>query len=126
MDLLLTEDGDFAIGAWGDISNVSELEQIIQHIIMALLTWRGEIALHPTFGSNIYQIVGQINDEYLEPKASIFVQEALEFVPHVSRVTAVRLFEDDIDPNTYQLKIVVAIDLYGKEKQVLINIPATT
>jgi phage baseplate assembly protein W len=126
MDLLLNKDGEFEIGTWGEISNVAELEQIVQHITIALLTWRSELALHPTFGSNIYKLIGELNDSYLQPKAAIYVQEALAEIPHVSRVAAVEVYEDELDPNTYQMKVVVTVDMYGVEKNILIRIPSTS
>lgn len=126
MDLLLNEEGEFDIGSWGEISNVAELEQIVQHVTIALLTWRGEMALHREFGSEIYKLIGKMPDRYLEPTASIYVQNALNDIPHVYRIIDVEVLETEDDPNIYQMKVVVRLDHYGKEKDILIQIPTTT
>lgn len=70
VDLLLTEDGDIAVNASGEVRYAYGLANIIQNIKLALTTKRGSLIRHPDFGLSL-----DVGDSTSEITASDIIKE---------------------------------------------------
>ena len=56
-------DGDFMIGANGDLLILDEKKTLIQDVINRLKTVKGSYEIHPDYGSNIHRYVRALGDD---------------------------------------------------------------
>lgn len=81
-DLLLTEHSlgsDLSISKTGDVMTVAGDMNIAQAILHRLRTIRGELADlgHPDYGSNIYDLVGEPNNEMTRDRVKVMIRNSL-------------------------------------------------
>lgn len=86
---------------------------IRMNIINLIRTNPGERRMNPTFGSRLWKIVFEPNDDFLPEKVSKIVKEdIMQWIPGVTvNSVSVKTFEDDQSTNLkdiYKLYIVVA------------------
>ena len=87
---LLLEDGDFSTDVYRDLTSVSGLDNISQRIRHRLETERGELPLHPAYGSNIYQFIGR-EEPYIDDLIRLEVQQVVLEDPAVEAVENVTI-----------------------------------
>jgi phage baseplate assembly protein W len=81
-DLFLAEyplGADLSTGKTGDIMTVAEDMNLAQAILHRLRTIRGELADlgHPDYGSNIYDLVGEPNNQMTRDRVKVLIRDSL-------------------------------------------------
>lgn len=84
-DRAFTEDG------YGDIKTVSGLENIEHAITARLMTEKGDLPLHPEYGTDLSSVVGTARTPYSSRLAEIEIYEALAYEDRITDVFISRL-----------------------------------
>lgn len=112
-----------------DLDTWAGVDNLTQALLLRLLTWRGELAPlgHPSYGSRLHELIGELNTETTRNRAKLYVLEALADEPRVRRVVSVRVTpsrrtreEIDIDlrveptgPEAPELRLALPFSLSG-------------
>ena len=83
-----------AIGtAAGDLALVSNRTNLAQAIVNRLFTRQGELTRlgHPTYGSRLHLLVGELNNARTRGLAEIYLREALALEPRIEKVVQVKI-----------------------------------
>lgn len=75
----------------GDVQVVSDRANLAQAIINRLLTRQGELTDlgHPSYGSRLYQLVGEPNSRRSQLLADLYIRQSLAAEPRIREVTAI-------------------------------------
>lgn len=99
-------------GSW-DLEALSGAENLEQGLLMRFLTPLGELSIlgHPRYGSRLFELIGERNDEATRNKAKVFVLQALGAEPRVKEVNSVRVTQNRSNPARMDIDIwLVPID----------------
>lgn len=82
---------DISIGTTGDMELVSEDMNLAQAILHRLRTIRGELSDigHPEYGSNIYDMVGEPNNETTRERLKMIVRNTLLQEPRIKEIVRI-------------------------------------
>ncbi|MEH2291335.1 DUF2634 domain-containing protein [Nostoc sp.] len=71
-----------------DLSTVKGLDNLAQAIINRLITRQGELAAlgHPNYGSRLYKLVGEQNNQRSQALAELYIRECLAQESRISEV----------------------------------------
>ena len=71
-----------------DIGVVSGKPNLVQAVIMRLLTPRGELSAvgHPEYGSRLHELIGRQNTETTRNLVKLYILESLQMEPRIERV----------------------------------------
>lgn len=106
-------------GVW----TLSGTREVIRSSIMSiLLTLPGERVLLPTFGSKLWFLVGEPNDEVLGALARIYTVDAIEAWENRIRITNVRAI---VDENTFAIQISYFIKTTQQPDLLTLEFPRT-
>lgn len=78
--------GDFAVGADGDYSLLSELDCLRQDIYHRKMTPVGTLPYHPGYGSHLATIIGSKKDSEWRTKAALETERTLRCDPRITDV----------------------------------------
>jgi phage baseplate assembly protein W len=100
---------DLAVSASGDLQLIGEDYNLAQAIINRLRTRRGELADlgHPNYGSRLYQLVGEPNNERTRELARSSTRECLAQDPRVKEVVSIIVEVPKNDPSRIDINITV-------------------
>lgn len=112
-DRYIPEDG------FGDLKSVSGLENIKQAIHERLMTEKGELPLHPEYGTNLASIIGSYRTPYTDKLAEIEIYDALSHEDRIDEVTITRLeverttvhIDLEVTPSGTNLQIPLSLSL---------------
>lgn len=107
----------------GDLDVISGEENLAQAIIHRLTTEEGELedVGHADYGSRLYDIIGEPNNEMTRNRIRNTVRFALSQEPRIREVTEIRVRSDDHDPNL--LYIAISVVPEGEGRTLSINYP---
>jgi phage baseplate assembly protein W len=90
-----------------DLESLSRADNLIQALLLRLLTPVGELAPlgHPNYGSRLYQLVGEHNNETTRNRAKMFVLQALSAEPRVKEVLRVNVKQNRADRTRLDIDI---------------------
>ena len=73
-----------------DLQTVQDAKNLQQALLLRFLTRQGALAAlgHPDYGSRLYTLIGQLNNETNRSRAKLFVLEALGAEPRVASVVS--------------------------------------
>ncbi len=113
-DLLLldTPSGfDFGADGRGDLAVAQGNANIEQALLLRLTVRRGELATlgWPTFGSRIYELIGQLNLTRTQVKLMAFAREAIEQDPRVEQVTNIEALTLAGERDTVRLNVEIKL-----------------
>jgi phage baseplate assembly protein W len=76
-----------------DLEAVSGAENLKQALLMRLLTPLGELAVlgHPSFGSRLFELIGERNNQANRNRAKVFILLALQAEPRVESILSVNV-----------------------------------
>lgn len=68
-------------------------ENLIQAVILRLLTPRGELAAlgHPEYGARVHELIGSENNATKRNLLKLYILEALQYEPRVAKVAELRV-----------------------------------
>jgi phage baseplate assembly protein W len=100
---------DLAITQRGDISTISEIDNLAQAIIARLSTEEGELydIGHADYGSRLHEVIGEMNDELAWRKIKVLVQECLDQEPRIKKIIDIKVLPDPIE--RYRVNIEVTV-----------------
>lgn len=96
-----------------DVDVLKDLENLEQALLLRFLTPVGELAVlgHPNYGSRLFELIGELNNETNRNKAKIFVLQALGDEPRVKEVLSVNVTQNKNDRTRMDIDIwLVPID----------------
>jgi phage baseplate assembly protein W len=103
------EDLKLAHGPGGvDLQRVSEVANLQQALLLRFLTPVGELAPlgHPSYGSRLFELVGELNTEANRNLAKLFTLQALAAEPRIEEVLAVEVTTDRRrDPSRVDIRL---------------------
>lgn len=90
-----------------DLELLQGVDNLKQALLLRFLTMRGELTVigHPTYGSRLFDLIGEPNTETNRNRAKLYVLEALQAEPRVKEIISV-----EVSPvNKVQIRIEVAL-----------------
>ena len=96
-----------------DLLPVTGFENLQQALLLRFLTQVGELAHlgHPTYGSRLHELVGELNTVATRNRAKLYALQALAEEPRVGAVRSITVTTDLRDPTRIEIRVaVVAID----------------
>jgi phage baseplate assembly protein W len=96
-----------------DLETIAGRENLQQALLLRFVTRRGELAIlgHPDYGSRLYELIGELNDQTRRNLAKLYTLEALGAEPRVKRVLSVTATQNPADRTRVDVAVkLVAID----------------
>lgn len=96
-----------------DLETIDGRDNLQQALLLRFLTRRGELAIlgHPDYGSRLYELIGELNDQTHRNRAKLYTLEALAGEPRVSKVLSVTATQNAADRTRIDIAVaLVAID----------------
>ncbi len=95
-----------------DLETLTELDNLKQALLLRFLTPQGEMEIlgHPTYGSRLYELLGELNIERTHNRAKMYTLQALAMEPRVKQVLSVlvtqnRMVREQMDINIHLIPI---------------------
>jgi len=90
-----------------DLDIHSEVNNLVQALLLRFLTPVGEMELlgHPDYGSRLFELIGELNNETTRNRAKLFTLQALQAEPRVKEVRSVDVTQNRGDPTRMDIKI---------------------
>ena len=90
-----------------DLETLAGLDNLEQALLLRFLTPRGEMTIlgHPTYGSRLYELMGELNVERTHNRAKMYVLQALADEPRVKQVLLVKVTRNQADPTRMDVAI---------------------
>ena len=114
-DIALTSSGDVRIGVKDDFALIMWEDNLKQAIINRLRTGKGELILHPDYGSHLPELLGTVPTEETLLLAKAYVKEALLQEPRISEIRSIYVYFPD---NTLRQQVdveITVVPLYATE-----------
>lgn len=101
-DLLITTLNDSV-----DFATLKGAENLKQALLLRFLTPLGELALlgHPDYGSRLYELIGELNNEVNRNRAKVYVLQALAAEPRVQTVNSVQVTQNQTDRTQMDIRV---------------------
>lgn len=82
-----------------DLETLTAAGNLIQALFLRFLTPVGELAVlgHPTYGSRLFELIGELNSETNRNRAKMFVLQSLANEPRVKKIRSVRVNQNRTD-----------------------------
>ena len=82
-----------------DLETLARVDNLKQALLLRFLTPAGELALlgHPDYGSRLFDLIGELNNETNRNRAKLFVLEALQAEPRVKKILSVKVTQNRAD-----------------------------
>jgi len=96
-----------------DLQRVTGVENLQQALLVRFLTQVGELEQlgHPSYGSRLHELVGELNTETTRNRAKLFALQALQAEPRIAQVRSIVVETDRRQPTLIEIKAaVVTID----------------
>ena len=90
-----------------DLDTLSGEDNLKQALLLRFLTPVGEMAVlgHPTYGSRLFDLIGQPNTQTNRNRAKLYVLQALAAEPRVKEVLSVQVTENRGYPNQIDIDV---------------------
>lgn len=88
-----------------DLETITGTENLQQALFLRFITHVGELAIlgHPDYGSNLYTLIGELNNDSNRNLAKLYTLEALAAEPRVKEVVSVDVIQDPNNPDTVDI-----------------------
>jgi phage gp46-like protein len=102
---LLTRDEDET--GLVDLATLSGVDNLSQALLLRFLTQQGEMEIlgHPTYGSRLFELIGELNNDRTHNRAKMYVLQALSEEPRVKQVISVIVTADPTDRTRMLIRI---------------------
>jgi len=116
-DLLTTERGE---RRKVDLKTVAGADNLKQALLLRFLTPVGELTLlgHPDYGSRLFELIGELNNETNRNRAKLFVLQALQAEPRVKEIRDVKVTQNKSD----RTRIDIETTLLTVDSDTLLNL----
>jgi len=108
---------DLVASASGDLQTVTGRANLAQAIINRLLTRQGELARlgHPTYGSRLHELIGELNNARVRALAEIYIRECLAQETRIEKVTQVTFAAPTRGYDRSTLQVTITVQPVGGE-----------
>jgi phage baseplate assembly protein W len=96
---------DFSATASGDLDIKTYKDNLSQALWHRLSTKKGELSRHPEYGSEIHEIVGELNNPDNREKIRLLAAECISQDPRVESIESLTVEEDSNNPFKVQIKV---------------------
>lgn len=96
-----------------DLQGVTGVDNLQQALLVRFLTQVGELEPlgHPSYGSRLHELVGELNTETTRNRARLFALQALQAEPRIAQVRSIVVETDRKQPTLIEIKAaLVTID----------------
>jgi phage gp46-like protein len=92
-----------------DLETVNGSANLEQALLLRFMTHLGEMSIlgHPDYGSRLYQLIGELNNDTNRSLAKLYSLEALEAEPRVKQVVSVDVTPDVSDRGRVNIAVSV-------------------
>ena len=103
-----------------DLEILSRVDNLSQALLLRFLTEVGDLTLlgHPDYGSRLFELVGELNNETNRNRAKLFVLEALQAEPRVREVRSVIVTQNRAD----RTRMDISVSLRPVDSDTLLNL----
>lgn len=101
------DDNDVRISPQNDFRVVTYRDNLRQAILSRLKTNRGELTLHPEYGSRLSLLIGQVPNQFVLGLARQHVREALLQEPRIQSIDSIKARFTDTLMTTMSIEIIV-------------------
>jgi phage baseplate assembly protein W len=90
-----------------DLKLLAAVENLQQALLLRFLTQTGELTDlgHPDYGSRLYQLIGELNNEVNRNRAKLYVLESLKAEPRVQEVISVIVTQNSADRTRMDISV---------------------
>lgn len=90
-----------------DLEMVNDLQNLQQALLLRFVTRVGDLSQlgHPDYGSRLYTLIGELNNDTNRNRAKLFVLEALSAEPRVQQVNSVDVTPDPAVRTQINIKV---------------------
>ncbi|OEU76161.1 MAG: hypothetical protein BA864_09470 [Desulfuromonadales bacterium C00003093] len=90
-----------------DLEEQSGGDNLKQALLLRFLTQIGELAPlgHPNYGSQLFELIGELNNETNRNRAKMYVLKALQAEPRVKEVQYIRVTQSRADPTRMDIEV---------------------
>jgi phage baseplate assembly protein W len=90
-----------------DLETLSDVDNLKQALLLRFLTPRGELTLlgHANYGSRLYELIGELNNESNRNRAKLFVLQTLGEEPRVKEIRSVSVTSQRGTPDRIDIDI---------------------
>jgi len=90
-----------------DLALLSGADNLKQALLLRFLTPVGELAAlgHPDYGSRLFELIGELNNETNRNRAKLFVLQALAAEPRVKEVRSVQVTPNRIERTQIDIRM---------------------
>ena len=90
-----------------DLALLSGADNLKQALLLRFLTPVGELAAlgHPDYGSRLFELIGELNNETNRNRAKLFVLQALAAEPRVKEVRSVQVTPNRIERTQIDIRV---------------------
>ena len=117
-DIFINSDSDLQISTQNDVVKILTTENLKQAVMSRLRTQRGELELHPDYGSRLNELIGTVPNDLTLSISKMHVREALLQEPRIETILNITpTFRDstkqviDIDIEVKPIKNLVDLNL---------------
>jgi len=96
-----------------DLETLNGVENLTQALLLRFLTPVGELTQlgHSTYGSRLFELIGELNSEANRNRAKMYVLQALEAEPRVKKVRSVRVTQNRARREQIDIEVsLIAVD----------------
>ncbi len=106
-----------------DLQTVGGVPNLQQALLLRFLTHKGAVVYlgHPEYGSQLYKLVGELNNETNRNRAKLYVLEALSHEARIAEVLSVSVTTNRRAPTT--VTITVNLRAIGEDDPATVTFP---
>jgi phage baseplate assembly protein W len=96
-----------------DLQTVTDVLNLQQALLLRFMTHAGELSIlgHPDYGSRLYTLIGELNNDTNRNLVKLYTIEALEAEPRVKEIVSVDVIPDPNIPDIVDVTVSIkAID----------------
>jgi phage baseplate assembly protein W len=103
-----------------DLEILARVDNLSQALLLRFLTEVGELTLlgHPDYGSRLFELIGELNNETNRNRAKLFVLEALQAEPRVKEIRSVTVTQNRAD----RTRMDISMSLRTVDSDTLLNL----
>ncbi|MDQ0719817.1 phage baseplate assembly protein W [Paenibacillus sp. W4I10] len=110
-DLMVSSDGDLMEDETGDWAAVAGIDNIKQAVSHRLVTRRGSLTQHPTYGSRLHEFIGLAQAPYIRQLVELDIHETLNYEDRIDAVTV-----DNVVIQQAAYYVYLTIDVSGRQE----------
>ncbi|MBE0335125.1 DUF2634 domain-containing protein [Paenibacillus sp. 23TSA30-6] len=113
----MTPDGDLSDDGAGDWEVVTGIDNIKQAVSHRLVTRRGSLTQHPTYGSRLHEFIGLAQAPYIRQLVELDIHETLAYEDRIDGVTV-----DNVVIQQTSYYVYLTITVAGRQESVELTV----